>query len=92
MNLDAHDRNCRREQRIIWLILHYPLWGHLPVPPMEPWRESYDWRRQYSRPIVKAMQEDGVLSEKTTWDCINLSAHIVDALAILNAEDLGSSL
>ena len=80
---DKLDRDCKREQRIIWLILHYPLWADLPTAPTEPFLEWYEWRKTYSKPIVKAMQDDGVLSEKTAWDCINLNSHIADALSYL---------
>lgn len=85
--LNKLDRDCKREQRIIWLILNYSLWSHLPEPSPNPeFREWYNWRTKYSKPIVQAMHEAGVLSRATAWDCINTPAHIVDALAILKKE------
>ncbi len=63
-----------REQRVIWLILNYPVWKHLPRPPANNvyGPEWQNWKRQHQREVIEAMRADGVIAPSTGWMDVNL--------------------
>jgi hypothetical protein len=69
-----------REQRLIWLILNYPLWRDLPLPPTKEGDSWHRWRKMYQRELVEQMRADGVVARSTYWLDVNVPSLIRDAM------------
>lgn len=57
-----------REDKLSWLLKNQSLW--------EGWEDIGDHRK---RDVVEKMRKDGLLSEKTNWQDVNLTSLIGEA-------------